>query len=115
MFQLELPWPPSINHYWRHTKTGHYISKEGKLYRIAVGFLCLKYKNMFSDKARLSVSIEAFPPDRRKRDLDNVLKSLLDALQNAGVYQDDSQIDQLSIARKSPLNGIVKIEIKPIN
>ncbi|NBW22487.1 MAG: RusA family crossover junction endodeoxyribonuclease, partial [Caulobacteraceae bacterium] len=36
------------------------------------------------------VVIEAFPPDRRKRDLDNILKSLLDALTHAGVWEDDS-------------------------
>jgi len=74
-----------------------------------------KHRGTFKKEDRLSVFIEAFPPDKRKRDLDNVLKSLLDALQHAGVYADDCQIDRLSIIRKSPLNGIVKIEITAIN
>ncbi len=114
MLQIELPWPPSINHYWRHTKNGHYISNEGKAYRETVCYSCVKHRGILSDDTRLSVGIEAFPPDKRKRDLDNVLKSLLDALQHAGIYKDDSQIDSLSISRKMPLNGIVKIEIKII-
>lgn len=41
-----------------------------------------------------------FPPDRRRRDLDNCLKSLLDALQHGGAYYDDSQIVDLSIKKR---------------
>lgn len=113
--QFSLPWPPSINHYWRHTKNGHYISNEGKSYRELVLYSLIKQNGMYKKEFRLSVDIEAYPPDKRKRDLDNVLKSLLDALQHAGVYEDDSQIDRLSIARKTPLDGIVKITIQSIN
>ncbi|NBW20709.1 MAG: RusA family crossover junction endodeoxyribonuclease [Caulobacteraceae bacterium] len=56
------------------------------------------------------VVIEAFPPDRRKRDLDNILKSLLDALTHAGVWEDDSQIEDLRIYR-STIAGMVKVRI----
>lgn len=111
---LELPWPPSINHYWRHTKNGHYISKEGQAYRELVLFRCLKHRQLFTKSDRLSIYIDASPPDKRKRDLDNVLKSLLDALQHGGLYPDDSQIDRLSIERKSGFNGIVRVTVRKI-
>lgn len=111
---FDLPWPPSINHYWRHTKNGHYISNEGKAYRELVFYSCLNYQGRLPDNARLSINIEAFPPDRRKRDLDNVLKSLLDALQYAGVYQDDCQIDRLYIERKTALSNKVIIMLNVI-
>ena len=63
---------------------------------------------------RLAVRIEAFPPDRRKRDLDNICKSLLDALGHGLVYADDSQIDELSLRRRSPEKpGRVEVEITP--
>lgn len=114
MLQIELPWPPSVNHYWRHTRNGHYISLEGQTYRETVFFMCSKFRKLIPDDARLSLRIEAFPPDRRKRDLDNVLKSLLDALQKAEVYGDDGQIDHISISRKTPLNGKVQITIEKI-
>lgn len=112
---LTLPWPPSINHYWRHTKNGHYISAKGKAYRELVNFHSIKHRGKFKKEDRLSVHIEAYPPDKRKRDLDNVLKSLLDALQHAGVYHDDEQIDTLSISRKTAVNGIVNLYISSIN
>jgi len=52
------------------------------------------------------------PPDRRRRDLDNVLKSLLDSLEHAGVYTDDSQIRKLSIERSEPVeNGRTFVQI----
>lgn len=49
---------------------------------------------------RLAILVEAYPPDRRRRDLDNLFKALLDAMQYAGVYLDDSQADRLTIARR---------------
>lgn len=112
---IVLPWPPSINHYWRHTRNGHYISQEGKAYRELVCLACAQQDIRFGPHERLMVSIEAYPPDRRRRDLDNVLKSLLDSLQCAGVYDDDSQIDFLSIRRNASLQGRVAVEIKSIS
>jgi crossover junction endodeoxyribonuclease RusA len=47
----------------------------------------------------LAVHITACPPDNRRRDLDNLLKATLDAMQHAGLYDDDSQIDSLKITR----------------
>lgn len=48
---------------------------------------------------RLAVEVEAYPPDRRRRDLDNIGKALLDSLEAASVFEDDGQIDDLRIVR----------------
>jgi hypothetical protein len=53
----------------------------------------------------LSVRLLAYPPDRRIRDLDNLPKGVLDALTHAGVWGDDSQIDDLRIVRGSVTPG----------
>ena len=45
------------------------------------------------------------PKDRRKIDLDNRLKACLDAMQDAGVFDDDEQIDHLTIQRAAIKSG----------
>jgi len=105
-FVTELPYPPSVNHYWRRVGNRTLISKKGREYRRAVNAHLTIYG--FKDHplaGRISASFTAFPPDRRKRDLDNLLKALLDALEHAGVYRDDSQIDSLTIERGEVVQG----------
>ena len=117
IFEVTLPWPHTINTYWRHKITGRlatvYITQQGKQYRQAVNNLVLEaamLQRYLKATGPLRVEIEAYPPDRRKRDLDNILKSLLDSLTHAGVWEDDSQIDDLRIYR-STIAGMVKVRI----
>tara|TARA_R100001594_G_scaffold133587_1_gene174357 strand:+ start:245 stop:532 length:288 start_codon:yes stop_codon:yes gene_type:complete len=67
-------------------------------------------------KTPVAVAIQAFPPDRRRRDLDNIQKVLLDALQTAGCFDDDSQINHLEIHRGPATDGDghVNVEIRGI-
>lgn len=104
MIELELPWPPSMNRYWRHVGSRTLLSRAGRKYRQAVA-LRVVLAGRPRVEGRLEVSIEAFAPDRRKLDLDNRLKATLDALEHAGVYADDEQIDDLRIRRGSVRKG----------
>ena len=64
---------------------------------------------------RIKMSILVCPPDARRRDLDNVCKATLDALQKANVYDDDSQIDRLEIVRgNKSVGGFLVIELEEI-
>ena len=111
--RLDLPYPPTINHYYVNTRTGSRVGPNGKVYQQAVWLSCRKQGIKKPLKERLSVAIECYVPDKRKRDLDNVLKALLDALEGAGVYENDSQIDGLAIFRagvEKPGKVIVHIE-----
>ena len=112
MINVELPWPPSVNKYWRRNGSRYFISKEGQRFKRDVGFLCSRYKGMFIDKQRLSISIAAYPPDKRRRDLDNILKVLFDSLEAIGVFEDDSQIDEIFVKRQPELEAKVMVNLK---
>ena len=54
---------------------------------------------------KIAVQIEIFPPDARRRDCDNVQKPILDALQQAGAFWDDSQVVWLLTVKSEPVSG----------
>lgn len=115
---FRLPYPPSVNHYWRMVRTRHgcrmLISREGRAYRTAVGSI-LASADVHRLTGRLALRIDVHPPDRRRRDLDNAMKALLDALEHGGAYEDDSQIDHLDIRRGAVIpDGKVAVRIQPL-
>jgi crossover junction endodeoxyribonuclease RusA len=115
---MHLPYPPSINHYWRHVGPRTLISREGRAFRTNVcALLGGGGPRRPPAGGRIALCMDAFPPDRRRRDLDNIQKPVLDALQHAGIYQDDSQIDLLVTKRCMPAPGgrlLVRIDDLPL-
>ncbi len=102
MLTLSLPYPPSINHYWRHVGYRTLISREGRMFRRNIcALLGGGGPRRPPAGGRIALCMDAFPPDHRRRDLDNITKAVLDALQHAGVYEDDSQIDLLTVGRRA--------------
>jgi Holliday junction resolvase RusA-like endonuclease len=60
------------------------------------------------------VSMWFFVPDRRVRDLDNLQKSILDAL-NKLVYDDDRQVDEIYAVRDySPKNPRAVVVVRTL-
>jgi crossover junction endodeoxyribonuclease RusA len=110
MINLILPWPPALNSYYRHVGHKVLISEKGRDYCKAVADQVLIQRGAKGYQGRLGVHIEAHAPDKRKRDLDGMFKAVLDSLTHAGVWDDDSQIDELSIKRM-PIGGMLKIMI----
>lgn len=102
--KILLPWPPSVNTYWRHPSKGplagrSLISEKGRAYRANTAAAVLEQKARWNLKGAVCVDVLAFPPDRRQRDIDNLGKSLFDAMTHAGVWLDDDQIDDMRIRR----------------
>lgn len=99
MTHYVLPFGPSTNTYYRHVGARVLISKAGRQYREAV-WAAVREQDLAKHSGRLELRVTLTMPDRRRRDLDNFAgKALLDALAYAGVYDDDSQIDKLTIER----------------
>jgi crossover junction endodeoxyribonuclease RusA len=55
--------------------------------------------------ARLEMQVTLYPKDRRKQDIDNRIKALWDALADAGVFDNDEQIDVLMVQRGAIKKG----------
>lgn len=83
--------------------TTRYISKKGLDFRYAVGRAVPRTIKPLA--GRLMVSVILYPPDKRRRDIDNPIKILLDSLQRACVFEDDSQIDRLLVERGAQVKG----------
>lgn len=102
--QLLLPWPPSVNNYWLSRGNMRFISKAGRAFRSDVERECAQL-GVTPLEGRLAVHIALFPPDKRARDIDNILKALLDACEHAGCYASDNQIDELHVVRQGISKG----------
>ena len=87
VIEFELPYPPSVNHYWRRVGARTLISRGGRLFRQQVVSI-LAARGVRPLDGDLEVFIELYPPDRRRRDVDNTQKALLDALGKGGAYPD---------------------------
>jgi crossover junction endodeoxyribonuclease RusA len=100
IFRLELPFPPSTNTYWRHVAVGGrprtLISAKGRIYREYIRGLCLS-RAVEPMTGELACTLDLHPPCNRRRDVDNYCKALLDALEHAGIYANDSQIKRLQV------------------
>ena len=112
--KLNLPWPPSWNHIYGIGKGKVYKKKAAHDFALAVKVAMAKKRGAEGfGSSRVEVDIQAYPPDRRKRDLDNIQKILLDSLQSAGIYKDDCQVDKITISRGPVVpEGMIVVDIK---
>mgnify|MGYP000256078139 CR=1 FL=1 len=101
---LTLPYPPSINNYYGYVRGRVYIKKPGKVYRRAV-WAYVKKEGFPMLHGPLELMQQIYPPDRKRRDIDNINKCLLDALQHADIMADDSQIKTMHQYMREPVKG----------
>lgn len=112
---ITLPWPPSVNHYWRTWRGRMLLSRQGRAYRKQVGAI-LKAAGVTPQSGPLAIHVELYPPDRRKRDVDNTFKAIGDSLQHGGAFHDDSQIVWLLIQKSDTVpSGKVVVHIAERN
>ena len=102
MLELELPYPPSVDHYYRRVGPRTLISRQGRHYRERV---CAILRALAIERLEgpLAMELDLYPPDRRHHDLDNTQKSLWDAMAHGGVYRDDSQIKAFTCHMRKPM------------
>jgi crossover junction endodeoxyribonuclease RusA len=122
--ELDLPWPPSMNGYWiPRAVPGRGVfmqrTKRATVFRREVVFAVRKRMGRvalapYSTPVR--VDIELRVPDRRRRDIDNHVKAIFDALTHAGVWTDDSLVDELTVRRGRQLrHGMARVLIAALD
>lgn len=102
--KLILPFPPSVNTYWRAPNKGplkgrHLISAAGRKYQSEACAAIIEQLRRLPKPSSEPASVEVilYPTDVRRRDIDNYNKALFDALTHAGVWEDDSQVKRLLV------------------
>lgn len=117
--KLKLPFPPSVNTYWRAPNKGplkgrHLISEAGRKFRSEACAAIIDQLRRLPKPSTEPAAVEIllYPPDSRNRDIDNYNKALFDALTHAGVWEDDSQVKRLLVEWGPVVNGgMVEITI----
>lgn len=125
--KLILPWPPTVNSYYVSGKRGVYLSKKGREFKWTVQqIIGPRFGPLFSEEDRVTLWVNAYVPDERTRDIDNLGKAILDSLEGdfnkekgtfiwGGLYKNDSQIDDFRIVRceKDPEGkGYIEVSVR---
>ncbi len=88
-----------MNTYWRNFRGNTVLSKAGREFKQTVWACVMEQKIPKFGNKRLEVTLWLYPRSKVVTDLDNRLKAVLDGLEEAGVYDNDGQIDILMIQR----------------
>ena len=104
MIKLTLPWPSSTNHSHHYGSGRKFLSKKTKQFREKVQEIVIN-ANSSKIEGRIAVFYALYPPDKRRRDIGNYEKQTTDALMEAGLFDDDEQIDFIWLVRREVVKG----------
>jgi crossover junction endodeoxyribonuclease RusA len=113
--KLVLPFPPSVNTYWRAPNKGPLkaaissVRKAGHI-RARHAQRLLSSCVAFLNHHRHQLRWRSFFHQMRRRDIDNYNKALFDALTHAGIWEDDSQVKRMLVEWAPQVPG-GKVEI----
>ncbi len=103
--KFKLSFPTSVNNWLKPLaipgtgKARMILTKSARSWKIQAIAELHAQGFMSFGKARLWCEVIAIMPDRRKRDVHNLLKVLFDAAESAGLFDDDEQLDDTRIIR----------------
>ena len=102
--KLVLPFPPSVNTYWRAPNSGplkgrHLISAKGRAYQSAACAAIIEQLRRLPKPtpAAAAVQILLYPPDALRRHIQNYNNALIDPLTHAVIWEDDCQVRRMLV------------------
>lgn len=109
----DMPWPPSVNHYYSSVGSRRFLTKRAREYRSAMrdaiwGQILEQYPwlpKLLPITCDLDLRVAFHPPDKRVRDNDNYNKAFYDACTKAGLWKDDRQVKITTMALCDPVQG----------
>lgn len=113
LIKFECKEPPlSVNHTYGQTGNRRFMYTRGKEYKEKISELARK---VMDDDPPINgpvvVRITYTFPDKRRRDVTNYDKGILDAMQGI-VYHDDTQIEEITLKKVAPDRNTPKTEIE---
>lgn len=114
MVEIRLPTlPPSVNALWRAGRGRVYRSPAYTSWLSEASWLIAAQRPQ-KITGRYILSVWATRPDKRRRDLDNLLKATSDLLGRMRIVEDDSLCEALEARWLSDGNGMV-LRLEPID
>lgn len=114
--QFELPWPPTVNSYWKPiTRKGTgalVLTGAATAYReVALSMLQKQKMKGLAILDPVAITVTYHPPTKRKYDIDNFLKGTFDAITHGYVWKDDEQIVDMRVT-KGPVKKFGRVQIQ---
>lgn len=99
---LVLPLPPSKNNWHHPVSKGPLagrmlLTKEARAYKNTIAELAMIKRFRFGTDKPLKITVLVCPRDKRVIDCHNYTGQLFDALQEAHVFEDDNQLEEVSV------------------
>ena len=120
MISLSLPYPPSTNQLYRTAGYGRDGKRRGRIktqryltwLRAAGNEVLAQRQKPLRGPVVLAINVRA--PDKRRRDISNLIKAVEDLLVEHGLIQDDSNVAKLIVERNPYLDkGECIVEVYP--
>lgn len=114
MISLSLPYPPTTNNLYRNTRGKGRVKTQRYLtwLRAAGNEVLMQRQKPIAGYVVLNIQLGK--PDKRKRDLSNLIKACEDLLVQHGLIEDDSMVAKLTIQWNPYLQkGACKVDVWP--
>ena len=97
---ITLPWPPTVNTLHTVSKGRKILSARGRAWYEEAGWLLARAASSLV-RGRVEIAIKLYPPTRRRYDIDNRIKPVLDLLTKHQIIEDDD----ITVVRRLTVTG----------